>query len=41
MKKSLLAPLTNFDKKHYRKLSEPSDAEDVKLKGSDKVVASI
>lgn len=40
--KEFVATIHQFDKKQIiEKLGEPSDADDVKIKGSDKVVASI
>jgi len=40
--KEFVAAIHQFDKKQIiEKLGEPSDADDVKIKGSDKVVASI
>lgn len=40
--KEFVEAINKFDKKQIvEKLGEPSNAEDVKLKGSDKVVASI
>ena len=40
--KEFVSAINKFNKKNIvEKLGEPSDAEDVKLKGSDKVVASI
>ena len=40
--KEFVATIHQFDKKQIiEKLGDPSDADDVKIKGSDKVVASI